>query len=195
MGRIQRLFPESSELHRSVDAVSGDLKRWQPKSRLDVFRFIALRREHLKHLFSDYMVGRPSASSGCGAKLLSEENRGFVFFHEELIDVIHKATDWDLPRVFAFRVAIAKNRVSDEDKADFIRKSDAASYEWVRDWSTKTFCKSHLVGWWSTSCATASCKLRSEQAWLAVKRQWEQNNQMSWNNFGVTHSGAKILTE
>lgn len=193
---VERIYPESSEGHRSPLAVSADLKKWMPKSRLDILRFIAMRREKHMALFAEYLAGKRNAFlEKCKiAQLLAADHRGYVFFHEDMIALISKATHWDLPRILNFRVGLTKDSVSDEDKSDFIIRMDSESYEWVRFWAKKTFCKSHLVGWWVTVAATASCKLRHPQEWISAKKAWEDKNGLAWNNFGVDYLDAKIFT-
>jgi hypothetical protein len=176
--------------------VASDLRKYSPQNRDDVLRLVALRREKLADLFLDYIAGKSFNvfQNSRLARALPTTNRGFFFFHDELIAAMQSATGWSLPRVFQMRVAAYRREITDQQREDFVAATDLQSFELLQFWGDKTFCKSHLVGWWSALAVTASCKIRNPSAWSAVIKDWEETHKLAWNNFGVIHHQAKLFT-
>ncbi len=104
------------------------------------------------------------------------------------------ATGWSLERAANLRRDARWGRISQEDTREFVSVTDEQSLDCLRFWSDKTFCRAHYVGMWPLIAATTSCKLRDRTGWRNALRAWEQEHGLAWNDFGIVHREARILT-
>lgn len=162
---LRRLYPELSGSQRSVEATARDLKRFSPKSKECVLRFLALRKSATMELFG-----------------------------EEMLTAIRKLTGWKWQRVSQFRRDFRNNQASDLDVQEFLKQAGADALEYFQKWDSLCFHRSHLIGWWQHLATSMTCKIRDEKTWRECVQKWERENRLAWNDIGVVLDEAKLLT-
>lgn len=192
---VNRIFPELPEEIRAIKRTSADIRSFSPKSKEDVFRFLALRRKKTWNLFESYLSGNNQQIQKCLlAKALPESNRGYCFFREELLIAIQKVTGWDWKKVRLFRRHLRNGDLNASLAEEFILITDCASLTLAEQWEQQAFHKAHLVGWWQLISASLTAKIVDKYLWTNCINEWESEHNLSWNDFGIDWRGIKLFS-
>jgi hypothetical protein len=131
--------------------------------------------------------GRTAATPG------SADNFGMVVYHEDVIDLIERATPWDALAANRFRWSAFRRRLGDDDRAAFLEHGTSDQLAYIESVAPFAFSKAHVAAQADLVKRCAIVKSRWRDVYLDETKRFEDAHGLAWCDFGFHDAQVCLL--
>jgi len=190
-----RLFPEQLPEWIGFERMNEYLKSQKILNFRDILNIQALRRPKSADFVArmhEYVARKESCDGRYDDTVPFAENFGMILYHEDVIDLIERATHWDALRAHQFRYKAFKGTLTEADRLEFLACGDATLLQTIEHAAPYGFSKAHVVSHSELVKRCAILKSLHRDVYVDEAKRWEDEHGLSWSDFGF-HDGRVCL--
>jgi MerR family copper efflux transcriptional regulator len=192
-----KLYSEQKSEWTGYERMNEFLKSQDIYSFSDVLNIQALKRpksrQYLKRMF-EYVERKTSFAQGSRNDRFVE-NFGMIIYHEDIIDLIEKATSWGPLEANQFRLRSFKEELTESDRLRFLRDSNDNSdiLGLIEESAPYCFSKAHVASSGELVKRSAILKSLHKEIYFDEIKRWEDSQGLSWADFGFRNEQVCLL--
>lgn len=190
-----RLFPEQLPEWVGFERLNEYLKSQPIVTFRDVLNIQALRRPKSADYVArmeEYAARKREYDVRRRETDIFADNFGMIIYHEDVIELIERATQWDALRANEFRRKAMKRTLTGGDRAEFLVGGDSGSLELIEAAAPYGFSRAHVASHGDLVKRCAILKSLHRAVFHDEAKRWEDRHGLSWSDFGY-HDGTVCL--